>query len=162
MHNKKFENRFGFSTSGSESFRRFCQLWIKNNERMHIVHCTICESCFRGKWHWTSSDFFSVGIELRAVPIRYNNCNILGQSFNLVIVIGSIPALVAIYTKCIKVTVDGPREPRSKNSFCSASEQFHINLVGRHADTEQGSICWVATMTRITSAHSALGVEHLI
>ena len=38
------------------------------------------------------------------------------QSFNLVIVIGTVPAISAIYAKCIKVTVDGPREPRSKIS----------------------------------------------
>ena len=38
------------------------------------------------------------------------------QSFNLVIVISTIPQLVAVYSKCIKVTVDGPREPRSKIS----------------------------------------------
>ena len=42
------------------------------------------------------------------------------------------------------------------------TEQFLINILGRHADTEPGSICQVATTTRFSSAHRALGVEHLM
>ncbi|XP_023327855.1 uncharacterized protein LOC111700986 isoform X2 [Eurytemora carolleeae] len=50
---------------------------------------------------------------------KFNDLRIIGRSgrgksFNLVIVISCMPALVAVYSKCIKVTVDGPREPRSK------------------------------------------------
>ncbi|XP_065087068.1 segmentation protein Runt [Ochlerotatus camptorhynchus] len=37
-----------------------------------------------------------------------------GKSFTLTIVISTVPIQVATYTKAIKVTVDGPREPRSK------------------------------------------------
>lgn len=37
-----------------------------------------------------------------------------GKSFSLTIVISTIPIQVASYMKAIKVTVDGPREPRSK------------------------------------------------
>ena len=37
-----------------------------------------------------------------------------GKSFNLTIFISSSPPILAVYTKCMKVTVDGPREPRSK------------------------------------------------
>ena len=37
-----------------------------------------------------------------------------GKSFSLTIVIQTIPIQVASYMKAIKVTVDGPREPRSK------------------------------------------------
>ena len=39
-----------------------------------------------------------------------------GKSFNLTIAISTSPPQVAVYTKCMKVTVDGPREPRSKTS----------------------------------------------
>lgn len=39
-----------------------------------------------------------------------------GKSFNLVITVCSTPPQVAVYSKCMKVTVDGPREPRSKTS----------------------------------------------
>merc|ERR1712038_1126599 len=35
-----------------------------------------------------------------------------GKSFNLMITISTSPPQVAVYTKCMKVTVDGPREPR--------------------------------------------------
>ncbi|XP_034241043.1 segmentation protein Runt-like [Thrips palmi] len=40
-----------------------------------------------------------------------------GKSFSLTIVINSSPFQVATYMKAIKVTVDGPREPRSKSNF---------------------------------------------
>lgn len=39
-----------------------------------------------------------------------------GKSFTLTITINSSPPQVATYNKAIKVTVDGPREPRSKTS----------------------------------------------
>lgn len=39
-----------------------------------------------------------------------------GKSFNLTITISTNPPQVATYGKAIKVTVDGPREPRSKTS----------------------------------------------
>ena len=39
-----------------------------------------------------------------------------GKSFNLTISISTSPPQVAVYAKCMKVTVDGPREPRSKTS----------------------------------------------
>ena len=50
---------------------------------------------------------------------KFNDLRIIGRSgrgkaFNLVISISAAPSLVAVYSKCIKVTVDGPREPRSK------------------------------------------------
>jgi hypothetical protein len=52
---------------------------------------------------------------------KFNDLRIIGRSgrgksFNLNIIISSMPVLVAVYSKCIKVTVDGPREPRSKIS----------------------------------------------
>lgn len=39
-----------------------------------------------------------------------------GKSFSITITISSYPSQIATYTKAIKVTVDGPREPRSKQS----------------------------------------------
>ncbi|KAK3923188.1 Protein lozenge, partial [Frankliniella fusca] len=44
-----------------------------------------------------------------------------GKSFTLTIIVGSVPPQVATYTKAIKVTVDGPREPRSK----TRNQGFH-------------------------------------
>ncbi|XP_055603985.1 segmentation protein Runt isoform X2 [Uranotaenia lowii] len=40
-----------------------------------------------------------------------------GKSFSITINISTYPCQVATYTKAIKVTVDGPREPRSKQNF---------------------------------------------
>ncbi|KAL1381424.1 hypothetical protein pipiens_013470, partial [Culex pipiens pipiens] len=37
-----------------------------------------------------------------------------GKSFTLTITVSTSPPQVATYNKAIKVTVDGPREPRSK------------------------------------------------
>lgn len=37
-----------------------------------------------------------------------------GKSFTLTITVSTTPPQVATYSKAIKVTVDGPREPRSK------------------------------------------------
>lgn len=39
-----------------------------------------------------------------------------GKSFTLTITVSSSPPQVTTYSKAIKVTVDGPREPRSKTS----------------------------------------------
>lgn len=39
-----------------------------------------------------------------------------GKTFNLSIIVHSTPVQMGTYNKAIKVTVDGPREPRSKNS----------------------------------------------
>ncbi|XP_045477114.1 runt-related transcription factor 1 isoform X2 [Harmonia axyridis] len=46
-----------------------------------------------------------------------------GKSFTLTIMISSTPPQVATYNKAIKVTVDGPREPRSKTR---QQQQFHF------------------------------------
>ncbi|XP_057321956.1 runt-related transcription factor 1-like isoform X2 [Microplitis mediator] len=50
-----------------------------------------------------------------------------GKSFTLTITVSTSPPQVATYTKAIKVTVDGPREPRSKTmlSFLGHQQQFH-------------------------------------
>ncbi|CAB3230867.1 unnamed protein product [Arctia plantaginis] len=40
-----------------------------------------------------------------------------GKSFSLTITISSFPTQVASYMKAIKVTVDGPREPRTKQNY---------------------------------------------
>jgi len=40
-----------------------------------------------------------------------------GKSFTISIIINCLPALVATYNKAIKVTVDGPREPRKVKIF---------------------------------------------
>lgn len=53
-----------------------------------------------------------------------------GKSFSLTIVISTSPFQVASYCKAIKVTVDGPREPRSKSSeyFCNSSTNYYTSF----------------------------------
>ncbi|XP_074656575.1 uncharacterized protein LOC141909828 [Tubulanus polymorphus] len=48
-----------------------------------------------------------------------------GKSFNITITIHSSPVQVAIYQRAIKVTVDGPREPRSKTKLRTNDQQIH-------------------------------------
>jgi len=53
-----------------------------------------------------------------------------GKSFTLTITIATYPVQIASYSKAIKVTVDGPREPRSKQSeFFS----FHYVFSSNHS-----------------------------
>ncbi|XP_041982333.1 protein lozenge-like isoform X2 [Aricia agestis] len=47
-----------------------------------------------------------------------------GKSFSLTITISTSPPQVTTYQKAIKVTVDGPREPRSKTSTNTSSHQI--------------------------------------
>lgn len=49
-----------------------------------------------------------------------------GKSFSITITISSYPCQIATYTKAIKVTVDGPREPRSKQSKLFTSRFIFI------------------------------------
>ena len=49
-----------------------------------------------------------------------------GKSFNLNILISSAPPQIAIYSKCMKVTVDGPREPRRE--YLPVSQQRTLDV----------------------------------
>ncbi|KAF4525734.1 hypothetical protein B566_EDAN001994 [Ephemera danica] len=50
---------------------------------------------------------------------------LLGKSFTLTIIVSTSPPQVTTYNKAIKVTVDGPREPRSKTRH-QAFHPFHF------------------------------------
>ena len=57
------------------------------------------------------------GMEISATFFKNSDWNLLivtGKSFTLTIIVSSSPPQMATYSKAIKVTVDGPREPRSK------------------------------------------------
>ena len=47
-------------------------------------------------------------------PVFSINRSILGKTFNLTLMIATNPPQIAIYHRSIKITVDGPREPRSE------------------------------------------------
>ncbi|XP_031629492.1 uncharacterized protein LOC116344841 isoform X2 [Contarinia nasturtii] len=51
-----------------------------------------------------------------------------GKSFTLTITVSTSPPQITTYNKAIKVTVDGPREPRSKTmlSLLGQQQQFHF------------------------------------
>lgn len=52
---------------------------------------------------------------LSLIKLIFSFCNCFpGKSFTITIIIATTPIQVATYSKAIKVTVDGPREPRSK------------------------------------------------
>jgi hypothetical protein len=53
-----------------------------------------------------------------------------GKSFTLTITVSTTPPQVATYAKAIKVTVDGPREPRSKTSeYHCKHYYFYFNIL---------------------------------
>ena len=51
-----------------------------------------------------------------------------GKSFSITIAISSLPHQIATYSKAIKVTVDGPREPRTKSSKFTFSLLFLLHF----------------------------------
>ncbi|XP_046619315.1 segmentation protein Runt-like [Neodiprion virginianus] len=60
--------------------------------------------------------------EMKNQVAKFNDLRFVGRSgrgklFSLTIQINTVPLQVATYTKAIKVTVDGPREPRSKSNY---------------------------------------------
>uniref|UniRef100_A0A3Q2YQW9 Runt domain-containing protein n=1 Tax=Hippocampus comes TaxID=109280 RepID=A0A3Q2YQW9_HIPCM len=44
-----------------------------------------------------------------------------GKSFTLTITVFTNPSQVATYQRAIKITVDGPREPRRESNDCDSS-----------------------------------------
>lgn len=54
------------------------------------------------------------GHEARFSDLRFLGRSGRGKSFNITITVETTPPLVALYARAIKVTVDGPRVPRSK------------------------------------------------
>lgn len=55
--------------------------------------------------------------------------SVSGKSFTLTITVSTTPPQVATYTKAIKVTVDGPREPRSKTSEYHCKHCLFYSLI---------------------------------
>ena len=69
--------------------------------------------------------FFSLRVN------RWKSKKKTGKSFSLTITVSTNPPQVGTYTKAIKVTVDGPREPRSKSSKLSRVNQL---LLTKHKE----------------------------
>ncbi|CAH2093041.1 unnamed protein product [Euphydryas editha] len=82
----------------------------------------------------TTPGWKNLKIGIGCIPLRaagkalYNTALTDGKSFTLTITISTTPPQVTTYNKAIKVTVDGPREPRSKTmlSLLGQQQQFHF------------------------------------
>ena len=84
-----------------------------------------------------------------------------GKHFNLTITINTCPTEVAVYPTCIKVTVDGPREPRNKSKFqfFNSSEEFRLSEGDRQDDSSSPvSDCLTPTVLSEES-HSPLSFQ---
>lgn len=64
-----------------------------------------------------------------------------GKSFSLTITVATRPPLVATYNKAIKVTVDGPREPRRHNQLMASNQNdsARVNESGDDDDNNDGT-----------------------
>ncbi|XP_063386513.1 protein lozenge-like isoform X2 [Cydia fagiglandana] len=80
-----------------------------------------------------------------------------GKSFSLTITVSTSPPQVATYQKAIKVTVDGPREPRSKTSTNVSPHQ--IRSIGFHRQFLDTSLP-IRDMEYKSSARSLRSLSH--
>jgi hypothetical protein len=62
-----------------------------------------------------------------------------GKSFTITIAVYTHPPQIALYQKAIKVTVDGPRDPRSKTSKISTYILLQMDTKGPIAATDDFS-----------------------
>lgn len=69
-----------------------------------------------------------------------------GKSFTLIITIHTCPVQVATMNKAIKVTVDGPREPRSKSSMMSPCWPYSGLPQDQSAHNQQQNLRLIASL----------------
>lgn len=71
-----------------------------------------------------------------------------GKSFTLTITVWTHPPQITLYQKAIKVTVDGPRDPRSKVSkYPDPPTTPSVLLISTYRGSFSGSIIhWAHTM----------------
>ncbi|OXU26267.1 hypothetical protein TSAR_004506 [Trichomalopsis sarcophagae] len=81
-----------------------------------------------------------------------------GKSFSLTIQISSVPFQVATYTKAIKVTVDGPREPRSKSNYQYGPGFPALGLLNPWLDAAYFSHAW--HLPHPALAKGSIGMSH--
>ncbi|XP_047106002.1 runt-related transcription factor 1-like [Schistocerca piceifrons] len=88
--------------------------------------------------------------------LTVGGCAVAGKSFTLTITVSSSPPQMATYNKAIKVTVDGPREPRSKTSSMRSSK-----WCGPRAAIDAGGSSSAAVATAATAAVAGLSTRCL-
>jgi len=87
-----------------------------------------------GEYDWTVHVWLRCGIFVKLLwPLVISLLSAMtarrlavGKRFNLVISISSHPPQIAVYRNAIKVTADGPREPRVKTSKLPAAESSQL------------------------------------
>ncbi|XP_075980509.1 uncharacterized protein LOC142979476 [Anticarsia gemmatalis] len=83
-----------------------------------------------------------------------------GKSFSLTITISTNPPQVATYQKAIKVTVDGPREPRSKTSTNVSTHQIRSFGLQRSLMCESASLALRDMEYKSSSVRSIRSLSH--
>lgn len=83
--------------------------WVTAN-RVHGNHCSAASLCYSG----SSVRFAAVSTLLNCLLYFSFPHLCTGKTFTLTITVKTEPPQVATYCRAIKVTVDGPREPRRK------------------------------------------------
>ncbi|KAH8865414.1 Protein lozenge [Schistosoma japonicum] len=85
------------------------------------------------------------GHEARFSDLRFLGRSGRGKSFNITITIETTPPIVALYARAIKVTVDGPRVPRSKYTTVRTGR---IHKEVRRLSSRHQNICEQSAMNR--------------
>ncbi|KAK4476183.1 hypothetical protein MN116_001397 [Schistosoma mekongi] len=85
------------------------------------------------------------GHEARFSDLRFLGRSGRGKSFNITITIETTPPIVALYARAIKVTVDGPRVPRSKYSTVRTGR---IHKEVKRLSARHQNICEQSAMNR--------------
>ncbi|KAF4525738.1 hypothetical protein B566_EDAN001998 [Ephemera danica] len=78
--------------------------------------------------HWRSNKSLPVAFKVVALDDVQDGTLVTikaGKSFSLTIMVSTTPFQIATYTKAIKVTVDGPREPRTKANRERCNNKTH-------------------------------------
>lgn len=99
------------SGSGGDRWKLLLSRVKKNNARLKSNTFHARQACYFFVLHISTLQ----RTNKRAPTTHFQSSLYLGKSFTLSIIVSSTPVQVTTYNKAIKVTVDGPREPRTKS-----------------------------------------------
>lgn len=106
--------------SGAEMLSVYARIYgLGLPSRNGSAVCCGCDSFWTSGWHNISMPYHTIHDDFLFecwlwIFVKFSVFCFSGKSFTLSICISTSPAQMATYSKAIKVTVDGPREPRSK------------------------------------------------
>lgn len=95
--------------------------YLQSCYKWHETHLFLSEHHKVQLWASHYLAFMLNGLYIDSTPTMLIKFTLIffllsGKSFSITITVNTSPPQVATYNKAIKVTVDGPREPRSKTS----------------------------------------------